>query len=68
MYKTPHPRNAEHEVHARVYVCCAEGGVGEKEVGRGGGSTHLFEQFYFGAQSLDGLVVLAFEIIREACA
>ena len=55
-----------------VYVCCAEGGVEEeKEVGSGGGgdqSTHLFEQFYFGAQSLDGLVVLAFEIIREACA
>ena len=49
---------------------CGRGGwgVGEKEVGRGGGSTHLFEQFYFGAQSLDGLVVLAFEIIREACA
>ena len=57
-----------------VYVCCAEGGCGGGEGGRkrwwegGGQSTHLFEQFYFGAQSLDGLVVLAFEIIREACA
>jgi hypothetical protein len=30
--------------------------------------THLLEQFYFGAESLYGLVILAFKIIRETCA
>lgn len=28
--------------------------------------THLFEHFHFGAQSLDGLVILAFEVVRKA--
>jgi len=68
----PRPCNGEHEVHACVYVCYGGGGrsgcrwtkLDDGEVGL----THLFEQFYFGAQSLNGLVVLAFEIIREACA
>jgi len=28
----------------------------------------LFEQFHFCAESLDGIVVLAFEVVRKACA
>ena len=31
-------------------------------------TTHLLEHFYFGAEALDGLVVLAFEVICETCA
>jgi hypothetical protein len=30
-------------------------------------ATHLLEHFYFGAEALDGLVVLAFEVICETC-
>ena len=30
--------------------------------------THLLEHFYFGAETLNGLVVLTFEVVCEACA
>lgn len=34
----------------------------------GEGFTHIFEHFHFGAESLDSLVILTFEVVREACA
>lgn len=30
--------------------------------------THLLEHFYFGAEALDGLVILSFEVVCETCA
>ncbi len=62
---TPSPRStAPKSTTSEVWVgwgsnCCL--------CGRGK-FTHLLEHFYFGAETLYGLVILAFEVICEMCA